>query len=525
MKRFLLAALLLAPLAGFSATAKDDRPNVILILADDLGYSDLGCYGGEIRTPHLDRLAAQGMRFTQFYNCALCTTTRAALLTGLHPRRATGTLRGDMVTLGEALGAAGYATALTGKWHLGSTAPLRPIDRGFDEYYGLLDGACNYFNPAQRDPKFQGGGRQRHFAHNEQRITSFPPGYYTTDAFTDHAISTLKRMAREDKPFFLHVCYTAPHFPLHAPAEDIARYRGKYADGWFALRQRRFERQLKLGLAQSNWKLSPADRKTGSFHWDFDVVPWEQAQDRAREEQRMEVYAAMVDRLDQGIGRLLAALEESGRADNTVVFFLSDNGGCAALPADRADFLAHNAGIPVGDGRGYEFVGPGWGWAQNTPFRRYKGWNYEGGIATPLIVRWPGEVKPGTITHQPGHVVDFMPTLLEVARSPYPKQFKGAGILPPEGRSLLPILRGQTCDPHPSLAWALMGNRAIRQGEWKLVSGASDRRWELYNLAVDRTETDNLAARDPERVKAMAADWKTWARQCEVPIPAPAKDK
>jgi arylsulfatase len=511
------------PWTGFSATVTDDRPNIILILCDDLGYSDLGCYGGEIQTPHLDRLATQGMRFTQFYNSAVCTATRASLLTGLHPRGGAGTLRGDMVTLGEALRAAGYATALTGKWHLGTTAPTRPIDRGFDEYYGLLGGCCNHFNPAQRDPPFCWSGRPRAFAHNEQLVTSFPPGFYSTDAFTDHAVGALKRMAQEDKPFFLHVCYTAPHFPLHAPEEDIARYRGAYADGWSVLRERRFGRQLTMGLAQANWKLSALDKKTGDFCLDYEVVPWDEVQDRAREEQRMEVYAAMVDRLDQGIGRLMAALDDVGQTDHTIVFFLSDNGGCATWPEDVTGFQDSNRGIPVGDGRGYEFVGPGWGWAQNAPFRRHKVWNYEGGIATPLIVRWPGRVKQDTITRQPGHVVDFMPTLLELARSRYPQRMNGNEILPAEGRSLLPILHGQECDAHPSLAWALMGNRAIRQGDWKLVWGASDQRWELYNLARDRSETDDLAARYPERVRAMAADWETWAQLCEVPGSAPAQ--
>ncbi len=511
------------------ACAAPARPNVVLILCDDLGFSDLGCYGGEIRTPNLDRLAAEGMRFSQFYNCAVCVTTRAALTTGLHPRQGKGgLLRPNMVTLGEVMREAGYATALVGKWHLGSAAPKRPIDRGFDEYYGLLSGCCNFFNPAKQDPVFYNGGRFRPFAHNDQRITEFPPGYYTTDAFTDHAIETIRRFVDAEKPFFLHLCYTAPHFPLQAPEEDIARYRGKYADGYFALREQRHQRQIELGLVDAKWKLSPVDHKTGPFRYDYDVTPWEDVEDRAREERRMEVYAAMVDRMDQGIGRLLDALDRAGVTEETIVFFLSDNGGCASWPTDEKGFEEYNRGIPVGDPRGYEFVGPGWGWAHNAPFRRHKVWTYEGGIATPLIVRWPGVVEPGAITHQVGHLVDFMPTLIELADGSYPEtcgRDMGLGqetgpsqvVIPPlEGRSLVPILRGRERQPHETLCWALFGNRAIRQGDWKLVWGASDQRWELYDLAADRTETNDLAAEHPERVEAMAAEWERWARECEV---------
>ena len=496
----------------------DDRPNVLLILCDDLGYSDIGCYGGEIQTPNLDRLAADGMRFSQFYNCAVCVTTRSALLTGLYPRNIRNKsqrIRRDMITLGEAMRRAGYATSLTGKWHLGHLKPSRPIDRGFDEYYGVMEGCCSFFNPAKPDPVFYNGGRSRPFAHNDRAITNFPAGYYTTDAFSDHAIKTIKRYSKGDKPFFLHLCYTAPHFPLHAPPEDIARYEGRYADGYLTLRDRRYRRQAELGLFASPAPvLSPTDRRTGDFRYDYDVPNWNKlvAAERQREEDRMEAYAAMVDRMDQGIGRVLRALEETGEADNTVVMFLSDNGGCASwpTPAKEPGFEEYNHGIPVGDGRGYEFVGKGWGWAQNAPFRRFKTWTYEGGIATPMIVRWPGKVAAGKITHQVGHIIDLMPTLLELAGSDYPKEFNGQKIVPVEGRSLLPIFNGKQRQPHKSIRWELYGNRAVRQGDWKLVWGASDKRWELYDLRNDRSETVNLAADFPSRVKSMAADWDAW---------------
>lgn len=500
----------------------DERPNILLILCDDLGYSDLGCYGGEIQTPHLDRLATEGMRFTQFYNCAVCVTTRSALLTGLYPRQANPPrLRTNMITLGEAMQRAGYATSLTGKWHLGSERPLRPIDRGFDEYYGVLSGCCNFFNPAKADPVFYNGGKFRPFTHNDRRITKFPAEYYTTDAFTDHAAATIKRFAKGEKPFFVHLCYTAPHFPLHAFPKDIARYRGKYEDGYLAMRERRHKRQAELGLFPSQPKLSAPENKKGDYRYDYDVPNWETLSpaERQREEARMETYAAMVHRLDHGIGRVLKTLDEVGVSEKTVVMFLSDNGGCASWPSYRkgqeAAFVEYNRGVPVGDGRGYEFVGKGWGWAQNAPFRQFKTWCYEGGIATPMIVRWPGKIAASSITHQVGHIIDFMPTLLKLAGSEYPREFKGKEILPLEGKSLLPIFRGKKRKEHASLSWELFGNRAIRQGDWKLVWGASEKRWELYNLKADRSETNNLAGRFPERVAAMARDWESWKEKVE----------
>ena len=511
----LLGALLLVVVVP--RCAADPRPNVLLIMADDLGYSDLGCYGGEIATPSLDRLAAQGMRFTQFYNCAVCVTTRAALLTGLYPRKVSRNnkrIRPDMITLGEAMRAAGYATALTGKWHLGSSAPNRPIDRGFEEYYGLMDGCCSFFNPAKPDPEFYNGGRVRPFAHNDRAIKEFPEGFYTTDAFSDHAVETIGRFAKEERPFFLHLCYTAPHFPLHALPEDIAPHRGKYAEGYQALRARRHERQKRLGLFETTPVLTPAENKKGDYRYDYDVPDWSNLApaERKREEARMETYAAMVERMDRGIGHVLAALEEAGVADNTVVMFLSDNGGCASWPrADReAGFEEYNKDIPVGDGRGYEFVGKGWGWAQNAPFRQFKTWTYEGGIATPMIVRWPGKVAPGSITHQVGHVIDFMPTLLKLAKSDYPAEHEGRKLLPVEGRSLLPVLLGKERDGHETLAWELFGNRAVRRGDWKLVWGASEKKWELYNLKTDRSESSNQAEGNPQKVADMAKNWETW---------------
>ena len=504
------AGLILSLLGGRApggVSEEAPRPNIVLIMCDDMGYSDVGCYGGEIRTPHLDRLAAEGLRFTQFYNCAKCTTTRASLVTGLHPRQGKGgLLRENMVTLGEVLRAAGYQTSLSGKWHLGSSPPRRPIDRGFDEYYGLMDGCCNFFDPAQPDPPNK-GGRVRTFAHNDRRITEFPDDFYTTDAFSDHAAGMIGRFAGRGKPFFVHVCYTAPHYPLHAKPDDVARYRGTYGMGWYELRAQRHARQLAMGLLDPKWKLAEADPHVG---------PWEDVKNRALWELRMAVYAAMIDAMDQGIGRILESLEASGATGNTVVMFLSDNGGCAELP-EGADF-PH----PPGPKEYYTSCGPGWGWAQNTPFRRYKSWVHEGGISTPLIVRWPGVVEPDTFTNQVGHVIDFMPTCLELARGRYPDSFGGNSILPAEGKSLVPIFRGQLRQPHETLCWYWAGNRAVRQGNWKLVWEKSARRWELYDLEADRTELNDLADRQPERVEQMSRVWLAWAEQTEVKVSRPA---
>jgi len=516
------AALLVSMLASENCgadTLAGSRPNVVVILCDDLGFSDIGCYGGEIRTPNLDSMAAEGLRFTQFYNNAVCVTTRASMITGLYPRQKKGgLLRANMVTLGDAMKAAGYQTGYIGKWHLGDAAPKRPVDRGFERYYGLLSGCCNFFNPGQPDPGFYNGGKLRPFADGEKTVTEFPEGYYSTDAFTDRAVEWIGEFAENDEqPFFLHLCYTAPHFPLQAPEEDIARYAGKYDDGYFALRERRVEKMVEAGLIDPGWELSPVDPKRSDFRYDYAVTPWEEVEDLPRERRRMEVYAAMVDRMDQGIGRVMAALQQAGIDDNTVVMFLSDNGGCASWPKHEAEFMAYNEGKVLGEADTYEFVGKGWGWAQNAPFRRHKTWTYEGGIATPMIVRWPKRVAAGEITHGVGHVIDFMPTLLDLAGGDYPATVNGEPALQLEGESFLPLLEKNASEAviHNQLAWELYGNRALRQGKWKLVWGAGLKKWELYDMEKDRTETRDLASVQPDRVRAMSEAWYRWADATE----------
>jgi arylsulfatase len=407
-----------------------------------------------------------------------------------------------MVTFGEVLGAAGYQTALSGKWHLGATNTTHPFHRGFQEFYGLLDGACNHFDPARPDPEYKGGGVRR-FGHNDEFVTTFPENFYSSDAFTDHAITTLRRFATNSSPFFLHLCFTAPHYPLHAKPTDIAKYKGTFKMGWEAMRRGRFERQLAMGLFDpATCKLSQGD----SHAYDWNTANTE------FEDLRMAVYAAMVDCVDQNIGRLLQALQEVGAAENTIIFFLSDNGGCAEEPGGR-DPTQRNPG-PKED---YVAVGPAWGWAQNAPFRRYKAFTHEGGICTPMIAWYPKMIHPSSITRAPAHIIDFMPTLIDLAETTYPQQFKGHDILPLEGRSLLPLLKSEDKSQHEFLAWEWAGSRAYRRGDWKVVWDREVKAWELYDLASDRTEIVNRAQDKPELTAELSEAWFAWAERTGAP--------
>ena len=497
-----LAIMVLSVIPALAA----ERPNVILIMVDDMGFSDIGCYGGEVQTPNLDRLAAEGMRFTQFYNNAKCTTTRASLLTGLYPR---GTnlnkhLRYDMLTLGEAMQLSGYRTSLSGKWHLGRDPINHPFQRGFGQFYGLLDGCCNFFDPARRDPPYK-GGRQRVFAQNDQRITEFPEDFYTTDAFTDHAIACMRAAQEAGQPFFAHITYTAPHYPLHAKPADVERYRGKFLMGWERMREQRWQRQQDMGLVSDAWRLSQGESR--SYDW--------ATANQEFEDLRMAVYAAMIDCVDQNIGRILATLDELDEDQNTLVMFLSDNGGCAEEPGGR-DPQKRTPG-PVDD---YVAVGPAWGWAQNAPFRRYKSWLHEGGITTPFIAWWPGHVQAREINRQPAHIIDILPTLLELTGQDYPERYHEHELLPVEGKSLVSLFAKQERSPHDQLCWQWAGNRAIRQGDWKLVWDKLNRakQWELYDLSQDRCELNDLAKKMPERVESMKRDWLTWAKKVELDV-------
>lgn len=516
------AAMLMSPRARANA-AQDTPPNIVLIMADDLGFADIGCYGGEIETPHLDRLAAGGLRFSQFYNAARCCPTRAALLTGLYPHQAgvggmvgrggrepgyRGRLNESCVTIAEVLKTAGYTTLMAGKWHVthydyANPEPTLhpgswPLQRGFDRFFGTLSGAGSFFTPVSlmRGNEFiEPGG-----------------GFYYTDAINDEAARFI-READADKPLFLYAAHVAPHWPLHALPEDIERYKDAYRVGWDALRARRHESLIDMGLINPEWKRTARDAR---------VPAWEDEPHREWETHRMAVYAAQVDRMDQGIGRIIRALEQTGRMDNTLILFLSDNGGCAEViqgTRRRHGYFPRGGTTPeIFPGEPDTFASYGYAWANasNTPFRRYKKWIHEGGCATPLIAHWPkGIAARNEIRHQVGHVIDFMPTFAGMAGASYPGEFNGHAIAPMEGVSLTPAFANRSLDREAPLFWEHQGNRGIRDGRWKLVAG-DDEPWELYDMEADRTETQNLAADQPDRVEAMRQVHGAWATRVGV---------
>ena len=497
------------------------RPNIVLIMADDMGYSDIGCYGGEVNTPNLDRLAARGLRFAQFYNAARCCPTRASLLTGLYPHQAgvghmvgnkgypayQGYLNERCVTIAEVLKLAGYRTLMSGKWHVGEDRPHWPIDRGFERYFGIISGGANYFDITKTKAK----GVKRKMAIDDKPYTPPKDGFYMTDAFSENAVKLVDRYGRGAEPFFLYLAYTAPHWPLHAWPEDIAKYKGKYLKGWDELRKERYERMIKMGLISEKWKMSPRDTVT----W-----PWVQEKDKKLMDLKMAVYAAQIERMDHGIGRVLDKIKEVGAEEDTLVMFLSDNGGCAEGGATGFDNRKN--GLPPGGVDSYMSYGLSWANASNTPFRRYKHWVHEGGIATPLIVCWPAVIKQGdSITHQAGHIVDVMATCVEVAGIEYPTTYKARELTPLEGKSLLPIFEGKRRQGHEAIYWEHEGNRAVRQGKWKLVA-AHGKQWELYDLEADRTELNNLAEKYPQKVEQLKALYERWARHRGV-LPWPIK--
>lgn len=492
--------------AAHVPAARPGRPDIVIVLADDMGFSDAGCYGSEIATPNLDRLAAGGLRFTQFYNAARCCPTRASLLTGLYPHQSgIGHMTADhglpgyrsamndrCVTVAEVLRQGGYRTFMSGKWHLGMQRQEWPIEHGFDHYFGQLSGACNYFRPEPR----------RVMALDREVFTPPIDGFYLTDAITDHAVRFLGEAGEDaSRPFFLYVAYTAPHAPLHALAEDIAKYRGKYRDGWDAIRRRRYERMREMGIIQPAWPLSPRDPQ---------VPSWESILDKDEQDLRMAVYAAQVDRMDQGIGRIVEQLRKTGRAENTLLLFLSDNGG------DAEDIDEGQPGAAVGTAESYRGYAPPWANVSNTPFRRFKRQVHEGGIATPLIAYWPAAIRQGgRITHEVGHVMDLMATCYEAAGVSYPAEWQGRPIIPTQGKSLMPLFADRPREQHECLFWEHEGNRAVRCGHWKLVAihGAD---WELYDMDADRTELNDLADDHADVVTRLSAKYDAWARDCGV---------
>jgi len=518
---FLLPQSCVAPSPG---EVKSDPPNIILILADDMGYSDLACYGGEIATPNLDKLAFEGARFTQFYNAARCCPTRASLISGLYPHQAgmggmvnlpgevaegpyQGYLSKHAVTIAEALKPEGYYTAASGKWHVGEVRPHWPTDRGFDNYYGLISGAANYFDIT----KAKAENAIRHFAIDSTEYLPTGEDFYMTDAFTENAVKFIQKAGQLDQPFFLFLPYTAPHWPLHAKQEDIDKYRGKYMKGWDLLREERYERMVTMGLLDERWALSERDPQ---------ATPWEELDEEQKEKMDllMAIYAAQIDCMDQGIGRIVSQLEASGERENTLIMFLSDNGGSEEYGPWGRDFWGNfwdGKSIP-GSADSYHSYGGSWANLSNAPFRLYKKRVHEGGIATPFIVNWPAQKElEGAIIHQPSHIIDIMTTICDVTGAIYPTSYEGHEITSMPGKSLLPAMKGDKQSIHEALYWEHLGNRAIRRGDWKLVAKKGDP-WELYDLSADRSETRNLISNEPQIADELEQMYEKWAEEVGV---------
>jgi len=530
----------------------EKSPNIIVILSDDMGYSDIGCYGGEINTPNLDKLAANGLRFTQFYNTARCCPTRASLLSGLYQHQAgvgqmmsdrglrgyEGNLSKECITIAEAMKTAGYSTYMSGKWHVTPYKPKNylkdnwPLQRGFDRFYGTIHGAGSFYDPNSltRDNEFIS-------PYNDPEYN--PETYYYTDAISDHATRFI-REHKEDNPFFMYVAYTAAHWPMHALEKDIDKYRGKYDEGYSAIRKKRVEKMKDLGILPDQWQVSPKDGK-----------PWSEIKNKEWEARCMEVYAAMIDNMDQGIGRIVDELKRKDELDNTLILFMQDNGGChesygrksrepiedTIRPEDFQTNMIPNVtrdnkpvlmGQDVMPGGPNSFISYGREWANvsNTPFRLYKTYVHEGGISTPLIVHWPKGIKTkNEWRHTPAHLIDIMATCLDMGNVAYPSEYHGNKIIPLEGRSLRPVFDNDSMDER-MIFFEHLRNRAVRAGKWKLVAKGLEGPWELYDMEADRTEMNNLINENPEKARELMDAWEEWAIRAHVkPFPESHKKK
>jgi arylsulfatase len=506
--------LILALLSLSAGAAGAPQPNIVVILVDDMGFSDIGCYGSEIPTPNLDALAKGGLRFTQFYNTARCCPTRAALLTGVYSHQAgvghmvenknlpgyVGRLNDRCVTMAEVLRPAGYLTAMSGKWHVGQNQGVTPKSRGFDRSLNAAAGGF-YFSDAPRAELFLDGEK---IANADPRL---PKDWYSTDLWTTFGLKFIDEALAAKKPFYLHLCHNAPHFPLQAPKADIEKFLGQYRIGWEEVRARRYARQVEMGLIDKQWASTPIPEAVKAWK----DVP---AEEQKRFDHLMATYAAVVHRMDKAIGDLVAGLKQRGVLDDTLILFMSDNGGNAEAGAN-----GRTEGDPS-KGNSNWFSGESWAYAQNTPFRLYKHFNHEGGISTPLIAHWPaGIAAKNEFRRQPGHLIDVMATVVDVSGAAYPKEFNGKAILPMEGRSLVPAFADKPIE-REAIYWEHEGNAAVRVGDLKLVRQGRNGPWELYDLKIDRTELHDLAQSQPEKAKELATLWKTWAERAHV-LPAP----
>lgn len=531
---------------------KDKRPNIIVILADDLGFSDIGCYGGEIHTPNIDQLAAKGIRFKNFYNISRCCPTRASLLTGLYNHDAgIGEMTTDMgapgyrghitenaVTIAEVLKQAGYHTAMSGKWHISNTSEQKdpkaqldwldhqteqplfspldqyPVSMGFEKYFGTIWGVIDYFDPFS-------------LVSGTKPITAVPKNYYHTDAINDTAATYIHEFAKDNKPFFLYVAENAPHWPLQALPEDIEKYKDTYKVGWDVIREKRYQKMISEGIIDpEQTKLS--DRQS--------TKNWEENPDKDWDARAMAVHAAMIDRMDQGVGRIIEALKETGQLENTLIVFLSDNG---ASPENAAGYgpgfdrpgetrtgekisYSQKKDVLPGPENTYSSIGAIWANVANTPYKLAKAESYEGGIHTPMIAFWPAGISAGLLTDHVGHVMDFMATFIELAHATYPTVYNHHPITPTQGLSLLPVLKGKKGKEHEALFNEHMGARYVRKNEWKLVSTSRDSTWHLYDIKKDGGEIKDLSAEYPDTVKQLSALWENWALQNKV-LPKPAR--
>lgn len=553
----LVLSLLGAEKKAETAAQEPARPNIVLIMADDLGYSDLECYGGEVRTPNLDYLAKNGLRYTQFYNTSRCCPTRASLLTGLYNQQAgigkmteaeglpsyLGRLSDNTVTLAEVLKTAGYHTGMTGKWHVSNTfsqkdpkeqlawlnhqkqygdfSPLKqyPTARGFDKFFGTIWGVIDFFDPFS-------------LVSGTTPIKEVPKDYYHTDAINDTAVAYIEEWKKSDQPFFLYVAHNAPHWPLHALPEDIEKYKDTYKGGWDAVREGRYKRMVKMGLIDpKTTRLSPREDAENS---------WAENPHKEWDAHAMAVHAAMIDRMDQGIGRIIDALRKTGKLENTLILFLSDNGASPEVAAaygpgfDRANQTRD--GVPVsfdtkkevmaGPQTNYASLGPVWANVANTPYRFAKAQSYEGGLRTPMIAFWPKGIttKKGGYAAQVGHVMDFMQTFVDISGAKYPSEYNGNKIMPTTGKSLVPSFKGVSAAGHQTLFNEHFGARYVRSGNWKMVSKNNDPAWHLYDLSKDNTELNDLAANNPDKVKELEGLWKEWADANKV-FPKPVRKK
>jgi arylsulfatase len=522
-----------------SAPEATKKPNIIVIMVDDLGYSDLGCYGGEISTPNIDALGYNGLRFTQMYNGARCCPSRAALLTGLHPHQAgigqltadlgvpsyQGYLREGCVTISEVMKTAGYRTMISGKWHVASSWDARdrdnwvlgdkkhpmPKQRGFDRSFGILNAAESYWNP-------------KSLILEDVLIDVETEDFHLTDAITDHAVDQIDESVAMGKPFFQYVAFSAPHWPLHAREDDIVKYEGKYMAGYDAIRTSRHEQQKGLGVVDDKWDISPRDS---------DSPDWKDVRNKEYEDIRMATYAAMVEQVDRGVGRIIETLKAKGEFDNTIIMFLSDNGGCAELFQEDGDWpdpslweteltlqgeKVRAGDIPElrpGPDTTFQAVELPWANVSDTPFRLFKRWIHEGGISTPFIVHWPDQIDKANILNNPMHIIDISATCYEIAGAQYPKEHHDTEITPLEGESFLGALQGKELSRETPITIEHEGNRGIRIGDWKLVA-EWNKPWELYNISDDRTEQNDLIDGEKDRAKAFEKLYFEWAERAEV---------